>query len=349
MKTKQYALLTFLLALMLSASARAEDLRKIVSLEGYWKFSIGDDTRWASPSFDDSNWDQIRVPDRWENQGYNEYNGYAWYRKTFKLEKIPANTTIYLVFGRIDDTDVVYLNGKALNKSGRFPPDFKTAANKRRKYTIPAGYLKENAVNTIAVQIYDTYLEGGIVDAPAGIYTDADNDYLSVNLNGIWKFKTGNNNEWRYPEFDDKEWKTIPVPSEWENEGYDDYDGYAWYRIKFKLSRSYGDGVYYLSLGKIDDVDDVYLNGRFIGSVYDLKKDGDYRRSGWEYNARRLYKIPEGLLSLNGTNTIAIRVYDGQQRGGIYEGPVGIMTAENHKRYRNKYYNHQTFWDYWHD
>jgi hypothetical protein len=346
MKTKACRYFTLILITgIFSFSAHSEDLRKLVSLSGSWKFSIGDDSKWASPAYDDSGWDQINVPDKWEDQGYNEYNGYAWYRKTFKLGSIPANITIYLMLGRIDDADVVYLNGKVLGRSGKFPPDFVTAYDKTRKYAIPAGYLKEDAENVIAVQVYDTYLDGGIVGGPTGIYTDADNDFLSVNLSGRWKFHTGDNKEWRSPDFKDDDWKRIQVPSEWENEGYNDYDGYAWYRVKFRLPQNFGAGEYYLSLGKIDDTDDVYLNGKHIGSVYDLKRDGEYRRSGWEYNARRLYKIEQGLLNKDGINTLAVRVYDGQQRGGIYEGPIGIMSAENYRRYKNKHYSNQSFWD----
>lgn len=350
MKTRLHKnFVLFMMAIMFCFSAHAEDLRKIVTLTGSWKFSIGDDIRWASPTYDDSGWDQINVPEKWEDQGYNEYNGYAWYRKTFKMGEIPSNVTIYLVLGRIDDADVVYLNGKALGKSGKFPPDFETAYNKTRKYSIPAGYLKENAENVVAVKVYDTYLDGGIVGGPTGIYTDTDNDYLSVNLNGRWKFHTGDNKEWRSPDFNDEEWKRIQVPSEWENEGYNDYDGYAWYRVQFRLPQNFSTGKFYLSLGKIDDIDDVYLNGKYIGSVYDIRKSGRFMGSGWEYNVRRLYEIPEDLLIRNGINTLSVRVYDGQGAGGIYEGPVGIMSAENYKRYRNKHYDNQSFWDYVYD
>jgi sialate O-acetylesterase len=350
MKTKQYLLLPFFwLTIASSVSVHAEDLQKIVSLSGNWKFSIGDDTKWASPSFDDSGWDVIRVPERWEDQGYNDYNGYAWYRKTFKMGEIKAYTTFYLVLGRIDDADVVYLNGKAIGKSGTFPPNFETAAYQRRKYAIPAVYLKENAENTIAIQVYDTYLEGGIIGDPVGIYRDVDMDYLSLNLSGIWKFHTGDNKDWSSPDFNDADWSKIRVPSEWGNQGYGNYDGYAWYRVKFKLPQRFSEGEYYLSLGKIDDIDDVYLNGRHIGNVYDLKKDAEFKRSGWEYNARRIYKIPENLLKPDGTNIISVRVFDSQLNGGIYEGPVGFMSAENYKRYRNKYYSNQSVWDYWYE
>jgi hypothetical protein len=350
MKTKHSKFFAFIvLVLILGISAQAEDLRKILSLSGYWKFSIGDDSKWASPLFDDSDWDQITVPGQWENQGYRDYNGYAWYRKTFKPGNIPANTPIYLMLGRIDDVDVVYLNGKEIGSGGKFPPNYETAYNRIRKYAIPVDYLKEDAQNVIAVRVYDGYLEGGIVEGPAGLYFDEDNDFLNFNLTGKWKFHTGDSKGWKSPDYNDEEWKTINVPSAWENEGYNDYDWYAWYRLKFNLPQNLKSGELYLSLGKIDDIDDVYLNGKFIGNVYDLKKDGEYRMSGWEYNARRIYKIHEGLLNLNGENTIAVRVYDGQMQGGIYEGPIGIMSAENYRRYRNKYHADRSFWDYMYD
>jgi hypothetical protein len=350
MKTKHYKYFALiLLAVIFSHSANAENLRRIVSLSGYWKFSIGDDISWANPSYNDTGWDQIAVPAQWENEGYKDYNGYAWYRRTFNPGDIPANTTIYLMLGRIDDTDEVYLNGKMIGKSGKFPPNYESAYSRTRKYIIPAGSLKEDEENVIAVRVYDSYLEGGIVDGPTGIYFDEDNDLLSLNLNGKWKFHTGNNKDWKSPEFNDEDWKTINVPSIWENEGYEDYDGYAWYRLKFRLPQNFDTGELYLSLGKIDDIDDVYLNGEHIGNVYDLRRNYDYRWDGWEYNARRIYKIPEGLLSRNGMNTIAVKVYDGQGVGGIYEGPIGIMSEENSREYKNQYHTDQNFWEYLYD
>ncbi len=153
----------FLLFIILCLSVNAEDLRKIVSLSGSWKFSIGDDSKWASPSYDDSGWDQINVPGKWEDQGYNDYNGYAWYRKTFKVNDIPANTTIYLMLGQIDDVDVVYLNGKEIGRKRKFPPDFETAYDRIRKYIIPADYLKEDGDNVISVKVYDTYLDAEVL------------------------------------------------------------------------------------------------------------------------------------------------------------------------------------------
>jgi sialate O-acetylesterase len=328
------------------ANSQAEDLRKVFDLSGYWKFSIGDDAEWSDPKFNDSDWDQIRVPDRWENQGYNEYNGYAWYRKAFTIVDLPKDEPIYFVTGRIDDADEIYLNGKLIGKSGEFPPNFETAANQKRKYLIPQEYLNFSGSNIIAVKVYDTYLEGGIIDSPAGIFVDEDFSYLDLVLSGKWKFHLGDNKQWASGNFDDESWNEINVPSEWENEGYRDYDGYAWYRTTFKIPQQLKDEVLYLSLGKIDDYDYVYINGECIGEVFDLKKDGEYKRKGFEYNARRVYKIPSGIIKSTGINSIAIRVYDKVLRGGIYEGPIGIMTEKNYKKYTHKHYQNQDFWDF---
>lgn len=338
--------LTFLFSF--SINVQAEDLRKLVNLSGNWKFSVGDDKSWSSPDFNDSDWDNIVVPSKWEDQGYNDYNGYAWYRKTFNCPEFANNGQIYLRVGRIDDVDEVYFNGRLIGRAGSFPPTYVTAYNQDRKYIIPKDLLKINGENVIAIKIYDEYLEGGIVSGPLGIYVDEDFNFLDLAIVGVWKFHLGDNKQWSDPVYNDKEWNTIEVPQEWENQGYQNYDGYAWYRRNFKVPAGFMEDNMYLSLGRIDDYDYVYLNGQLIGSVFDLDKDNEYRRRGYEYRARRIYKIPEGLLK-EGVNVIAVRVYDEIWRGGIYEGPIGIMKENHYRKYLQKNYSNQPFWDFMYD
>ena len=40
-----------------------------------WKFRIGDRLEWAGKDFDDSRWESIRVPNQWEDEGFNGYDG----------------------------------------------------------------------------------------------------------------------------------------------------------------------------------------------------------------------------------------------------------------------------------
>jgi len=50
-----------------------------------------------------------------------------------------------------------------------------------------------------------------------------------VPLNSAWKFITGDNLDYARPGFDDSRWKSIRVDKSWEDQGYDPYDGFAWY------------------------------------------------------------------------------------------------------------------------
>jgi hypothetical protein len=324
----------------------AEDLRSINRLTGYWKFSIGDQQEWAMPGFDDSDWDEIRVAESWERQGYDGYNGYAWYRKQFELSSSPRSRQLYFVMSNVDDCDAVYVNGQLVGQSGGFPPNYYTAYGYERKYSIPGGLLKSSGKNTIAVRVYDNSRDGGIVGDEVGIYFDEDIEYLSMNLTGFWKFRPGNDRDWRLEKYDDRDWDQISVPASWESQGYEDYDGYAWYRKEFTLPSGLRDKELYISLGRIDDFDRVYLNGEEIGEVYDLEKDADYPRRGYEYRARRVYKIPDNLLNKYQSNTIAVRVYDERLVGGIYEGPIGLMDEENYRDYQRKHHQSRGFWDY---
>ena len=84
---------------------------------------------------------------------------------------------------------------------------------------------------------------------------------MVLDLSGNWKFSIGDKPGWANPDFDDRNWESIRVPAPWESRGFHGYDGYAWYRTSFTLPASTGGDNLYLSLGYIDDVDEVYLNG----------------------------------------------------------------------------------------
>ena len=80
-----YLLISLLLPLVLVSFAVAEDWKSVLDLRGKWKFDLGDDEKRAIVAFDDSKWDEIFVPSAWEDEGYPGYDGYAWYRKHFRL------------------------------------------------------------------------------------------------------------------------------------------------------------------------------------------------------------------------------------------------------------------------
>ncbi|HPN37155.1 MAG TPA: beta galactosidase jelly roll domain-containing protein [Melioribacteraceae bacterium] len=327
--------------LLLAVNLIAEDRSKVFNLSGYWKFSIGDNPDWKKTGFNDNNWEDIRVPAFWEDKGYHGYDGYAWYRKQFIISDKYLNTQLYVELGYVDDVDETYINGVLIGKSGSFPPDYITSYFSYRKYPIPMGLLKPGN-NVIAVRVYDDEQGGGIVNGEPGIYSYKSLSF-NIGLEGYWKFKPGFNDDYKNVNFDDSKWDEILVPGFWENQGYKDYDGYAWYRKKFKVSKSIAGQKLVLVMGKIDDYDQVYINGKLVGSTGKMNNI-DNNNLGVNYAKFRGYYLPDNLLNYDGENVIAVKVYDGYKDGGIYEGPIGITTQKNYVDYWKKK-EKRSFWD----
>ena len=295
---------------------------QVLNLKGKWRFTIGDDLDWADPDYPDEDWEQIWVPTPWENEGFHGYNGFGWYRKTFSGRDIPTQQSLYLVLGYIDDVDEVYLNGVRIGISGAFPPEFITAYRSRRCYPIPNQYLNPEGENVIAVRVYDSQLSGGIIAGDIGIYNNKEEIPMDLDLRGIWKFKVGDNAAWKQKNYNDHDWYDINVPVKWEDDGFRDYDGIAWYRLHFHLPKEIQrQEQLFLVLGRIDDFDQAYVNGQFVGST------NDGRSFGWSQSYRkiRVYRLEASVLQYESENTLAIRVEDMGGEGGIYEGSVGII------------------------
>lgn len=303
---------------------------RLVDLKGDWLFSIGDESERANPNFNDESWSTIDVPSNWESEGYRGYDGFAWYRRQFSIEIEDTGKPLFIGLGKIDDADEVYLNGHLIGSSGSFPPNAATAWNKDRIYHVPNNILHPGEDNVIAVRVYDATQDGGIKNGTIGIYT-TDLPQPLVELSGLWKFKTGDDENWRDETFDDSSFETMSVPALWEDAGHPNYNGFAWYRKTFSLDTSLIEETSVLMLGKIDDTDEVFINGERIGGTGTLTQ-ADRGTNHDYYLQQRLYEFPSSLLK-SGPNTLAVRVHDSTGGGGIYEGPLAIMTKSDHAEY----------------
>lgn len=326
---------TILILLSISTAyiAYANDLLKVTSLKGKWKFSIGDNTEWAKPGYNDSTWEEIDVPAQWENKGFYGHDGYAWYRKKIIIKPVYNSTNLILQMGIIDDVDQVFFNGKLIGITGSFPPDYQSAYEVKRKYHIPRSYIRFGGVNTISVRVYDAAGPGGIISGDIGLFAPRLPIPVETDLQGLWKFRTGDDLNWKTPAYSDTDWKELIVPIAWENQGYKNYDGYAWYRKTFFIQ----DNTFYnksiLIMGKVDDIDEVYLNGVLIGATGIFHADPNRMNTDNCWKEFRGYYIPAGLLKSDQDNVIAVRVFDARSAGGIYEGPIGIVSQKKYIEY----------------
>ncbi len=136
------------------------------------KFSPGNDDSWKNAGFDDSSWKTIKADVHWENQGYRNLDGYAWYRFRFVLpssfrEKTFSQDKMNVYLARIDDADEAYWNGVKIGKTGRFYDDqggYSTNFNAERNYQVDANapFVKWDQENVIAVKVLDDNGLGGM-------------------------------------------------------------------------------------------------------------------------------------------------------------------------------------------
>ncbi len=328
-------IMLFAVSMALFGQACGQEKEKLVNLSGDWLFSLGDNMKFAKPEYDDSDWEKIYVPSNWQREGFRNYHGYAWYRRTFKAD-FSGKDPIYLELGKVDDVDEVYVNGHFIGRTGGFPPEYFTAYSYPRKYHVPAEYLNLRGKNVIAVRVYDEVGEGGIMGSSSaiGLYSYPNYSDNSVNLFGQWKFHLGDDAGWASPTLNDDDWEKILVPATWESQGFTNYDGFAWYRKSVRLPASFNTRDLILLIGKIDDLDQVYVNGRLVGGTGKIEKKW---ATDEEWRKFRTYDIPDGLLQAGKYNVIAVRVYDERGNGGIYEGPVTLLPEKEYKEFWRKY------------
>ncbi|WP_457442641.1 sialate O-acetylesterase [Roseateles sp. P5_E4] len=102
----------------------------------------------------------------------------------------------------------------------------------------------------------------------------------------------------------DTAWPTLQAPQVWESQGLPDLDGIVWMRRRIELSAAQAAGAAQLHLTKVDDCDEVWVNGQRVGG-----------QCG--YDQPRRYELAPGLLRA-GANWIAVRITDTGGGGGFH-------------------------------
>lgn len=163
----------------------------------------------------------------------------------------------------------------------------------------------------------------------------------SIPLAGMWKFNIDPDNrglseDWYTAEFDDSNWKSIYAPTKWgwERWGYTTenlsvkdinkpYNGLAWYRKSLFIPQSWKGRTLVLRLGvRWGNTDWLAVNGEFLN---DPRKEGS--------NAG-VFEIPPEVVRFGEVNTLALRVFNSQNIGGIINPGLrlSVRSGEPHIR-----------------
>jgi len=162
-----------------------------------------------------------------------------------------------------------------------------------------------------------------------------------LDLSNGWKIKVGDNLDYAKPDFDDSSWDKVDINKRWEDQGYKDVDGFGWYRIKVVIPSSLKndselkDSLIF-NFGKINDFDQFFFNGIFIGeNAHNVKRGTEvtdsYKNSSnslWYADRRYSFPSDDSLVKWDGENVIAIRVFDLGYSGGLYTGEVNITMPQ---------------------
>lgn len=110
-------------------------------------------------------------------------------------------------------------------------------------------------------------------------------------------------------------WKPVPEPlrswTKWGEPEFASHHGMAWFRKTVVLDADPGPSM--LSLGGVDEIDMVWINGKFAGGEF-----------GW--GTERRYEIPAGVFRA-GDNDIIVNVLSSWGEGGM-TGPAETMTIK---------------------
>lgn len=108
-------------------------------------------------------------------------------------------------------------------------------------------------------------------------------------------------------------WQAVPQIGAWEDWGVAalaDFNGMVWYRREIDLTAAQASAKAILSLGLLDDVGRVWINGKPVGMS----------ARSWQPSH---FEVPPGVLK-QGRNVLIVNILDNYAKGGL-SGPADVM------------------------
>jgi phosphoserine phosphatase RsbU/P len=132
-----------LLCLALPAAAQKE----IVTVTN-WRMHAGDDSAWAAPDFDDSQWETIEYR---QMNAHGLAGGTRWYRASFQVPAGFAGQELAVGMGPLEEVYDLYIDGTLVGHYGNWLPTPRGPFPRHLIFPIPPGVLK-GQVGHIAIR-----------------------------------------------------------------------------------------------------------------------------------------------------------------------------------------------------
>jgi sialate O-acetylesterase len=135
-------------------------------------------------------------------------------------------------------------------------------------------------------------------------------------LRGLDTGNAGLARGWASATFADQGWRTMRLPSPWQDHGHPG-SGVFWFRRAVAVPAAWAGRDLELHLGAIDKHDDTWVNGERVGGL-------SWEQGGETWCTPRVYPVPGRLVGKDGMVTIAVRARSHAFHGGMI-GPVTEM------------------------
>ncbi len=180
-------------------------------------------------------------------------------------------------------------------------------------HTSWGGTTIETWMSPQALQAFEKY-KNNVTNEIKALTKDSVNAILAQNIETMRTKDKGLQDGkplWADPSLDVLEWDTVTVPEDWEKAIMSTRDGVIWFRKDIEIDASCAGERFTLSLGPIDDTEEVYFNGVLIGYMYK------------GYTLPRFYPVDPELIR-PGKNTLVLRIQDYNRSAGLWGKPEEI-------------------------
>lgn len=136
----------------------------VLTLGSYWPFRAGDSLQWASPSYDDSGWEEVSTYLGPSELPFLDWEGIGWFRFRLKVDSTLVNYPLALMLSPHNGASEIYLDGELIYRLGEvsvFAEDYKPYRDRRPRPIV----LPDTGVHLLAVRYVNhdaqTYLDRG--------------------------------------------------------------------------------------------------------------------------------------------------------------------------------------------
>jgi hypothetical protein len=144
MRLKLVLPLALLVATTAPVMAQAMPSDDVIALDN-WKMHFGDNSAWAAPSLDDSDWATSERPSR--ELGKIVYQGVRWYRATVEIPDSFLGRDLGIGIGPLEEVYEVFVEGVSVGRFGQWEPHPESPFNRNMCFRVPAGLISETKVH----------------------------------------------------------------------------------------------------------------------------------------------------------------------------------------------------------